>query len=171
MCRVGAKIFHACVLATAEMAMQCEEKLRMLRKKQLQALAAELVKMETEGLLEEVCKHVGSGYHVSYFSDRQRLWTNITEQQRERLASVVAAALHLYITTLRAHSKGKEKFAHMQMEWMHVIRVMVHEQGSCAPVSSKTAQGDSKCNLKQLWDSLATSVDSHRCFADIGHCM
>ena len=55
------------------MAMQCEEKLRMLRKKQLQALAAELVKMETEGLLEEVCKQVGSGYHVSYFSDRQRL--------------------------------------------------------------------------------------------------
>ena len=84
----------------------------MLRKKQLQVLAAELEKMETEDLMEEVCKQVrsqvGSSYHVRYFNDRQHLWTKITEQQRERLASVIAAALHLYSTTLRAHSKGKK---------------------------------------------------------------
>ena len=47
-----------------------------------------------------------------------------------------------------------------------MIRVMVHEQGPHAVVSSETTQGDSKSNLKQLWDSLATSVDLHRCFAD-----
>ena len=146
--------------------MQCKEKPRLLCKKQLQALAAELEKMETEDLMEEVCKHVGSGYHVSYFNERQCLWMKITDQQRERLASVVAAALHLYIATLRAHSKGKEKFAHMQIEWMDVIRVVVHEQGPRAAVSSATTQGDSKGNLKELWDSLATSVDPHRCFAD-----
>ena len=86
----------------------------MLRKKQLQVLAAELEKMETEDLMEEVCKQVRSRvgssymYHVRYFNDHQRLWMKITEQQREQLASVIAAALHLYITTLRAHSKGKK---------------------------------------------------------------
>ena len=47
-----------------------------------------------------------------------------------------------------------------------MIRVVVHEQGPRATVSSKTTQGDSKCNLKQLWDSLTTCVDPHRCFAD-----
>ena len=78
------------------MAMQCEEKPRLLRKIQIQTVAAELEKAEAKNLVEEVCKEVGSGYHVRYFNDRQRLWTDIMEQQRERLASIVAAALRLY---------------------------------------------------------------------------
>ena len=41
--------------------MQCEEKPRKI---QIQALADELQKAEAEYLVEEVCKEVGSGYHV-----------------------------------------------------------------------------------------------------------
>ena len=60
------------------------------------ALAVELEKTEAEDLVEDMCKEVGSGYHVRYFNDCQRLWMDIMEQQRERLASIVAAALRLY---------------------------------------------------------------------------
>ena len=45
--------------------MQCEEKPRKI---QIQALADELQKAETEYLVEEECKEVGSGYHVRYFT-------------------------------------------------------------------------------------------------------
>ena len=105
-------IFHACVLAMAEMAMHCKEKPRLLCKKQLQALAAELEKMETEDLMEEVCKQVGSGYHVSYINDCQHLWTEIAEQQCKRLASIIAAVLHYFESALQgqreicAHANG-----------------------------------------------------------------
>ena len=66
------------------MVIQCNEKPRLLPNIQIQALAVELEKTEAEDLVEEVCKEVmGSGYHVRYFNDRQRLWTDIMEQQRE----------------------------------------------------------------------------------------
>ena len=77
------------------MAMQCEEKPRLL-KLEMQTVAAELEKAEAKNLVEEVCKELGSVYHVRYFNDRQHLWTDIMEQQRERLASIVAVALRLY---------------------------------------------------------------------------
>ena len=41
---------------------------------------------------------LGIGYHVRYFNDRQCLWmADVMEQQRERLVSIVAAALRLYV--------------------------------------------------------------------------
>ena len=58
------------------MAMQCEEKPQLLQKIPIQVLAAELEKTEAEDLVEEVCKEVGSGYHVRYFNDSQHLWNN-----------------------------------------------------------------------------------------------
>ena len=39
--------------------MQCDEKPRLLRNIQIQALAAELEKTEAEDLVEKVCKEVG----------------------------------------------------------------------------------------------------------------
>ena len=75
------------------MAMQCDEKPRLLQKIQIQALAAELEKAEAEDLVE-LFKEVGD--LATIFDDRQRLWTDVMEQQRERLASIVAAALCLY---------------------------------------------------------------------------
>ena len=60
MCRVGAKIFQAIYTARGgAMAMQCKEKPRLLHKKQMQALAAELEKTELDNLVEEVCKQAG----------------------------------------------------------------------------------------------------------------
>ena len=46
------------------MAMQCEEKPRLLRK--IKTVAAELEKAEAKKLVEEVCKEVGSSYHVIF---------------------------------------------------------------------------------------------------------
>ena len=37
---------------------------------------------------------------MSYFNDHQCLWTDIMEQQHERLATIIAAALHLYARLL-----------------------------------------------------------------------
>ena len=48
------------------MAMQCEEKLQLLRRIQIQMVAAELEKAEAKKLVEEVCKEVGSSYHVIF---------------------------------------------------------------------------------------------------------
>ena len=76
------------------MAMQCEEKPRLLRKIQVQALADELQKAEY--LMEEVCKEVGSGYHVRYFTRVTVSIIGPMEQQHKRLATIVAAALRLY---------------------------------------------------------------------------
>ena len=74
-----------------------DEKPRLLRNIQTQSLAVELEKTEAEDLVEEVCKEVGRKWlHVKYFNDRQRLWTDIVERQRERLASIDTAALRLY---------------------------------------------------------------------------
>ena len=39
-------------------------------------MAFEIEKTEAEDLVE-LCTEFGSGYHVRYFNDRQRLWTNI----------------------------------------------------------------------------------------------
>ena len=62
------------------MVMQYEEKPWLLQKMQIQVVAAALEKAEAEDLVE-VCKEVGSGYHVRmYFNDRQRLWMDIMEQ-------------------------------------------------------------------------------------------
>ena len=64
---------------------------------QIQSLAVELEKTEAEDLVEEVCKEVGRKWlDVRYFNDRQRLWTDIMEQQRERLAGIITTALRLY---------------------------------------------------------------------------
>ena len=46
------------------MAMQYDEKPRLLQKIQIQALAAELEKAEAEDLVEELFKEVGLGYHL-----------------------------------------------------------------------------------------------------------
>ena len=73
--------------------MQCHEKPRLLQKIQIQALVAELENAEAEDLVE-LFKEVGLGYTI--FDDRQRLWTDVMEQQCERLASIVTAALCLY---------------------------------------------------------------------------
>ena len=79
------------------MVMQCNEKPRLLRNIQIQSLAVELEMTEAEDLVEEVCKEVGWKWlHVRYCNDRQRLWTDIMEQQRKRLASIVTATLRLY---------------------------------------------------------------------------
>ena len=50
--------------------MQCNKKLQLLWKVQMRALAAKLEKTE---LVEELCKEVGSGYHVKYSEEHQRL--------------------------------------------------------------------------------------------------
>ena len=61
------------------MAMQCEEKPRLLRKIQIQTVAAELEKAEAKNLVEEVCKEVGSGYHVRYFKGVCKRWTGLLD--------------------------------------------------------------------------------------------
>ena len=66
------------------MVMQCDKKLRLLRNIQIQSLAVELEKTEAEDWVEEVCKEVGRKWlNVRYSNNRQRLWTDIVEQQRE----------------------------------------------------------------------------------------
>ena len=79
------------------MVIQYDEKPRLLQNIQIQSMAVELEKTEAEDLVEEVCKEVGRKWlHVRYFNDCQHLWTDIMEQQRERLASIVTTALRLY---------------------------------------------------------------------------
>ena len=53
-------------------------------------------------MVEEVCKEVGSGYHVKDFKECQLLWTDIMGQYH------VVGTLHLYIAKFLAHSKRKE---------------------------------------------------------------
>ena len=79
--------------------MQCEEKLRLLRKIQIQMVAAELEKAEAKNWWRR-CVKKWEVATMSYFNDHQRLWTDIMEQQRKRLASIIAAALHLYARLL-----------------------------------------------------------------------
>lgn len=49
------------------MAMQSNNKLRLLQKMQIQALAAKLENAEAEESLDEVCKEVGSGCYLKDF--------------------------------------------------------------------------------------------------------
>ena len=109
-CRVGAKIFYAAFLATGEEQWWCSAtrgrdccgiyKYRHWQlnwRRQRQKIWWRCVK-----------KWAGSGYHVRYFNDCQHLWTDIMEQQRERQASIVTAALRLYEFYARWLSQEKQ---------------------------------------------------------------
>ena len=51
------------------------------------------------------------------FTNAVGLWNNISKHMH----SVVQATLRVYIDNLRACTKGKEKFARLQLEWMGMI--------------------------------------------------
>ena len=77
--------------------------------------------------------------------------------------NAIIAALHLYVTNFESTLQGKREVrTHAyEMDECDKSRVVVHEQGPCAAVSSETTHGNCKSNVKQLWDPLATSVDLH----------
>ena len=98
-CQIGVKIFYAVVLATWEEQWWCSATrsrdccgIYKYRHWQLNW------RRQRQKIWWRRCvkKWAGSGYHVRYFNDRQRLWIDIMEQRRERQASIVTAALYLY---------------------------------------------------------------------------
>lgn len=135
--------------------MVAEEK-RVLRKKKINSLANDLEKMDPNDLFREVCREVESGHHVKFYSERGRVWSDISKQ-RDRLFNLVQAASKVYVEDLRACAKGREKFARLQIAWMGLVRSVLHEQPA---VDSSAAE------VRQLWESLVqtATVDSNALF-------
>ena len=77
-------------------------------------------------LLERVIENVGSGYHVTHFSDRQQRWNAIVTTFKDCLLELVLVLYRLYIDKLQLCRKGKEKCKRFQLARMETIRDVFH---------------------------------------------
>ena len=127
--------------------MVAEDK-RVLLKKYVQSIAADLEKMDWNDLFRHVCTDVGNGYHkVLYIASvHGRLWSNFSKHMQGWIIQCCTS----YRQNLKPWAKYKEKFAQLQTEWMGMIRSVLHEQ----PASDSTA-----ATVPCAWESLVNSTD------------
>ena len=105
--------------------------------------------MDLNDLFDNTCRDIENGYHVKFYSQCGGLWDDISKQWVE-LYKVVQATSKVYAENLRARVKGREKLAHLQIEWMCVIRFILHEY----PAVNSTA-----ATVQRVWESLIVTVN------------
>ena len=127
-----------------------EEK-RLLWKKQMESIVANLERMYLSNLFDKVCREIEIGYHVRFNSEHGHLWCDISKDCYE-LYSVVQATSKVYVENLRMCAKGREKFACIQIQWMGMIMFVLHEH----PAANSTV-----AIVQCVWESLIVTVNLH----------
>ena len=71
---------------------------------------------------------VSTGHHLKCFPERKRFWDACVTNRT--LDGFVGALFQQYITLLGQCFKGKEKYAKFQLQWMELVRVLIHKPAS-----------------------------------------
>ena len=152
------------------------EKQRLIKKKKMDEIVCALETADERELLENVIKDVGSGHHLTHFSDRQQQWNAIVTKSKDCLLELVLALHQLYIEKLELCRKGKDKYTRLQLAWMEAMRDVIHDQSDEDEDEEKFSKSKlpspvSNSEIRQSWNLVVGpsgwSVDSDALF----HCI
>lgn len=108
---------------------------RVLKKTQLRDIIANLEALESQEVLEKVKTEVSAGHHLQYFPERLEFWDACI--RNHALDGFVDALLKQYVTLLQQCFKGREKYAKFQLQWMELVRVLLHDSDDSHPVGKE----------------------------------
>ena len=98
---------------------------RVLKKKQIKDIVADLEALKSKEVLEKVKTEVSAGYHLQFFPERRAFWDACIRNQA--LDGFVDALFKQYAALLGQCFQGREKYAKFQLQWMELVRSLLHE--------------------------------------------
>ena len=100
---------------------------RVLKKKQVQDIVADLEVLESKEVLEKVKTEVSAGYYLQYCPERRQFWDACIGNQT--LDGFVDALFKQYATLLGQCFKGRESTyatCKFQLQWMELVVFVNH---------------------------------------------
>ena len=83
---------------------------------------------------------VDAEYHVGFFGDRSQTWKQI-KTNIVALDSLLSSVLAEFIDIYKQHSKGKDKYIGLQLDWYNFMQQYV---------VAGNKKGDAACNIRFL---------------------
>lgn len=107
----------------------------MLSLKTIESIVAEMDAIDKSDLLEVVCEEVSNSYHIKHYNERGHQWSEVMEWQ-EHLQELIQLTTWVCIDNQKMCAKGRKTFDCLQLEWMRLIRSIMHEQKLAADSSA-----------------------------------